>query len=431
MIPSVLFCPFLAGFIVASPATAPNEFDNASAELVVLNKEDPEIPAEGDQLERLRGHLRSLSDSLEQTQKAVNSVARQRDEAREESRLGQKMLGEAGKKLESLQGKLEKAQAEASRWKEKAQTAEMTQADMEKFRGDLKGAMADFEHLKGDFAKARTELSDPIARAEMKKAMAGVKKEHQNLKRDIEIAIKARNESQAETAKVRKELEQSQQVAKRLQVELEERKTENAGIKERLAEAMAFNDSHKVKFAASQARVAEAEKKMAALQREKEAAVKNLASMEKRGVMTAEMEARKKEAEGRLAGMNAQLKAVEQECGALKARSEEMSARLKEREAELALVRVDLKDRDTALAEELKSTKIELARSQSELGFLQKSKSQMERKLVEQGSEIRQLKGALRKVEEEKIPEGVKVEREADHALGAHPIPRAIIIYEG
>jgi hypothetical protein len=94
-------------------------------------------------------------------------------------------------------------------------------------------------------------------------------------------------------------------------------------------------------------------------------------------------------------------------------------------------VRADLKDRDTAFAAELKSTKIELARSQSELGFLQKSKSQMERKLVEQGSEIRQLKGALRKAEGEKLPEGTKVEGGAEHALGAHPIPRAIIIYEG
>ena len=66
---------------------------------------------------------------------------------------------------------------------------------------------------------------------------------------------------------------------------------------------------------------------------------------------------------------------------------------------------------------ELEATRQALARAESELGFLHKTKTQLEKRLVEQNSELAKLRGRVDVAEE-------------DRAFRGRPIPRAIVVNE-
>ena len=444
MIKNPFLGPMLAGFVAISPSL-PASDDMAATTLVVMNEKAPQAPPAGDELERLRGHLRSLNESLVQTQKAVESVAGQRDAARAKTKMSEEKLSGALKELDALKGTLGAVRKEAAQWRNKAQTMEMTHADLEKFRGDLRGAMSEFDHLKNDFEKARTELKDPIERAELKKAMAAAKKEQEQLKKEIEIALQARDESAKEAAKVQQEWEKAMRQASRYKSELEKSKAEVVQLTTRLADAEALNQQNVAKLRSSEQTFAKAEALLINLHKEQSMLEKKLVSLSESSVVTEEMQDQKKAIETRLTDVVEKLKTATREKETLQDRNEQLALRLKERGQQLALVRERLKKREAEMEErpeqnnglsdvtvELEKTKKELSRVQGVLSSEQKTKGQMERKLVEQSTKIKELENQLRTVEENEPAAAVdKAGAMNDVSHQSLPIPKAIIIYEG
>ena len=168
----------------------------------------------GDELTLLSDHLAALGRSLEETREMVVGMAQQRDEARAEAARFQRDHTESQKELARVRKELASARSEGVRWKkvagsleEKVKAGAMAHAELQQFRGELQGAIQEFQALKGDFGKARSELADPIERAGLKKSVNGLERERERLQNEIEIALKERTGLREQLARQKEEAE--------------------------------------------------------------------------------------------------------------------------------------------------------------------------------------------------------------------------------
>jgi chromosome segregation ATPase len=185
--------------------------------VVELFAPQPFVPIAAKENERvndLKGDLEKLGATLQETQKAVADVAKQRDEAREEVRALAKANHEMLNEMKAFRTELETARADSEKWKEhaakmerKAEDQALANAALQQFRAELEGTMKDFQAMKGDIAKAREEFADPIERANLKEELAASKAKQARLGDEIEMALIAREKTIQETAQTRKELE--------------------------------------------------------------------------------------------------------------------------------------------------------------------------------------------------------------------------------
>ena len=124
---------------------------------------------------------------------------------------------ESQKELARVRKELASARSEGVRWKkvaggleEKVKAGAMAHAELQQFRGELQGAIKEFQALKGDFGKARSELSDPIERAGLKKSVNGLERERERLQNEIEIALKERTGLREQLARQKEEAERKE-----------------------------------------------------------------------------------------------------------------------------------------------------------------------------------------------------------------------------
>ena len=165
----------------------------------------------GDSLDGLREHLGGLAQDLEQTHKAVEDMARQRDMAREKAKQSAEAQRLAMEESASLRKQLAAAREESAQWKAKAGSLEekmkeeaLAKADLQSFRGELRGAMKEFQAMKEDFGQAREVLEDPKERAELRKAAKELTVELESaVKRNMQAMENLKEEREATAAELR------------------------------------------------------------------------------------------------------------------------------------------------------------------------------------------------------------------------------------
>lgn len=216
LVPAVLCC-------VSVYCSAVTEFLSLPAPLrpvcqtvaeTLPEKENQDRVGFGDRLEGLRKQLGGLAEDLTQTHRAVDEMARQRDVAQEQARQSQEARRLAMEEAVALRKQLAEARQAGKQWQAKAGKLEeqmkegaLAHADLQKFRSELQGAMREFQELKGDFGKARQELQDPMERAALKKSVAKLEDERARLGDEIKVALRAKADEVAQSARMRKELE--------------------------------------------------------------------------------------------------------------------------------------------------------------------------------------------------------------------------------
>lgn len=406
---SLLFAPALVSFVNSDLAVDANEVVSSPVpELLAFTIVEehplveildplpfvPVVAKEGEEnrLHELQNELDKLAASLKATQQAVENVAKQRDEAREEVRAltaaNHEMLGEMKafrQQMEAAHNEAEKWKAHAAKMERKANDQVLANAELQKFRTELQGAIKEFQVMKGDLARARTEFQDPIERANLKEQLAESKAKQERLGDEIEMALIAREKTIQESARTRRELEGKMETLMK-----------QAQAANELRDELRSTNAAKMKALAD----------VEVLRKEVE---KSEAS---RATVTAELET----AQGGLVALQAE-KTAALELGTVAARErDEARAEMENLRGALEQARAEtetVRKAATELTEELKTAEIErettrkqlaeasgvIEKTQEELVFLNKAKGGLEELLFKKTADIRKLKGELRKAQ--------------------------------
>ena len=196
LVPVWAWCVSTSCFAVTEDLVLPSILIPVSTEVDNALPEKAERDQRVDRLEGLRKHLGGLAETLEETGKVVDEMARQRDVAREEAKQNANAHRMAMAEAASLRKQLAEAKKESERWKAQAGTFErkmqegvLAHEELKNFRGELRGALKEFQALKGDIGKARSEFQDPVERAELKKEMAVRKLESKQMGSEMEAIL--------------------------------------------------------------------------------------------------------------------------------------------------------------------------------------------------------------------------------------------------
>ena len=345
---------------------------------------------EADRVQALLMDIDALGTSLTATQEAVEEVARQRDQARDEVCALTKANHEILTELKVFRHEMEMARKEAEEWKrrstdleERANARVLAKAEMLEFRDLMGGAMEEFRALKGDLVQARLELQDPIERANLKEQLAEANFRQERLNDEIGMALIARERTILEAARTRKELEgrmaslrTEAQSAKEMRDEL---RSANAVKMKALADVELLRKERERAGTFQEeisAALKVAQEGIVALQAEKGAAVESR--------MVAQRE--RDEARAGMEDLQNQVEEVRAADGYSKLAMVELTAELKDLEVA----------RQTA-DQELEQSSAALDQAHEEVVFLNKAKGGLEQLLFTKAAEIRKLKGDLRK----------------------------------
>ncbi|MDP7497676.1 MAG: hypothetical protein QGI77_14650, partial [Roseibacillus sp.] len=187
--------------------------------LVELAPDPGAVPVAGNQdeearVQNLRQDLEGIAANLMAAQRAVETMAEQRDQARGEvsalARANHEMLQE----MKVFREEMEKARREAADWKAQAAAFEAQvndepglPAEIRGFRAEMARVMQEFRTMKDEIALVRQELQDPIERANLKEQLAESKAREERLGTEIEMALIAREKTILEAARARKDEE--------------------------------------------------------------------------------------------------------------------------------------------------------------------------------------------------------------------------------
>ena len=470
---SLLLAPALVSFVNTDLTVESSDTKPLVTELVAIAKVEDnrpivELPIEQpfvevaveqevdeERLRLLQAEMEDLANDLEETRGAVENVAKERDQAREEVRALANANHEMLKEMKTFREEMERARAEAAKWKAEAVAMEkktredaLALVDMKNFRAEVREMMGEFRAMKEDLAEARTELQDPIERANLKEELAEARAKQERLGDEVEMALIAREKTILESARTKKELEgkmetlmQQAQEANQLRDEL---RSVNAGKMKALADVEVLRKTLQKSEEAQEVTLAElkvAQDGLLALQAEKAAAVEaRMQVMQERDEALAGMENLQERIEQvRAEAETSRLQAVQERDEAL-AGMENLRVQIEQVRAEAETSRMQVvQERDEALAgmeslrgqiEEVRAEaeasrqavaemtdelqEIQLARettgaelaetagtlekAQEEVVFLTKAKGGLEELLFKKTAEIRKLKGELRKV---------------------------------
>lgn len=366
---------------------------------------------EADRVQALRMDIDALGTSLTTTQEAVEEVARQRDQARDEVRALAKANHEILTELKAFRHEMEMARKETEEWKRRSMDLEkrandrvLAKAEMLEFRDLLGGAMEEFRALKGDLAQARLELQDPIERANLKEELAQANTRQLRLNDEIEMALIARERTILEAARTRKELEGQMaslrteaQSAKEMRDEL---RSANAVKMKALADVEVLRKEMERSGTAleeTSAGLKVAQEGIVALQAEKGAAV------ESRMVVQRERD----EARAGVEHLQNQVEEVRAEAEFSKLAMAELTAELKDLEVA----------RQTA-DQELEQSSTALDQFHEEVAFLKKVKGGLEHLLFKKDAELQKLRKVQAASEEKSSgpPESPKSEDPAEES---------------
>ena len=349
------------------------------------------VQDEDARVQTLRQDLEGIAANLMAAQRAVETMAEQRDQARGEvgalAMANQEML----KEMKVFREEMEKARREAADWKAQAAAFEAQAndgarfpAEIREFRAEMAKVRQEFRTMKDDIALVRQELQDPIERANLKEQLAESKAREERLGAEMEMALIAREKTILEAARTRKdeeariaELTAETHGAVELRDELRSSRAAQMKalvdveiLKKQLGRSKGVQDQ-------AVAELQEARESLQAIQAEK------VATAEARMLARLERDRAQAEAEelsGQIAGVRAEAEASRQTV------------------AQLAM---ELEETEVARQETGKKLEIvsgELDKTRGEVVFLNKAKGGLEELLFRKTAEIRKLKGDLRKL---------------------------------
>ena len=162
----------------------------------------------------LREDLEDIAADLMAAQRAVEAVAEQRDQAREEVGALARANHEMRQERKAFREEMEKAHREAASWKARATAFEEQARDRGSlpaepgaFRAEMAKVMQELRSMKEDIALARGELRDPVEHANLEEQLAESKAREERLGDEIEMALIARERTILEAARNRKKQE--------------------------------------------------------------------------------------------------------------------------------------------------------------------------------------------------------------------------------
>ena len=385
--------------------------------LVELAPDPGAVPVAGNQdeearVQNLRQDLEGIAANLMAAQRAVETMAEQRDQARGEvsalARANHEMLQE----MKVFREEMEKARREAADWKAQAAAFEAQvndepglPAEIRGFRAEMARVMQEFRTMKDEIALVRQELQDPIERANLKEQLAESKAREERLGTEIEMALIAREKTILEAARARKDeeariTELTVEVQRAVELRDELRSTRAAQMKALVDVEILKKQLGRSKDMQDQAvaELQETRESLQSLQAEK------VATAEARMLADLERDQAQAEAEelsGQIAGVRAEAEVSRETVAQLAmeleetevARQETEEARQKTEEA-----RQKTEEAHQETGKQLEIASGELDKTKGEVVFLNKAKGGLEELLFRKTAEIRKLKGDLRKL---------------------------------
>ncbi len=385
--------------------------------LVELAPDPGAVPVAGNQdeearVQNLRQDLEGIAANLMAAQRAVETMAEQRDQARGEvsalARANHEMLQE----MKVFREEMEKARREAADWKAQAAAFEAQvndepglPAEIRGFRAEMARVMQEFRTMKDEIALVRQELQDPIERANLKEQLAESKAREERLGTEIEMALIAREKTILEAARARKDeeariTELTVEVQRAVELRDELRSTRAAQMKALVDVEILKKQLGRSKDMQDQAvaELQEARESLQSLQAEKVATAeaRMLAGLERD-----QAQAEAEELSGQIAGVRAEAEVSRETVAQLAmeleetevARQETEEARQKTEEA-----RQKTEEAHQETGKQLEIASGELDKTKGEVVFLNKAKGGLEELLFRKTAEIRKLKGDLRKL---------------------------------
>jgi chromosome segregation ATPase len=385
--------------------------------LVELAPDPGAVPVAGNQdeearVQNLRQDLEGIAANLMAAQRAVETMAEQRDQARGEvsalTRANHEMLQE----MKVFREEMETARREAADWKAQAAAFEAQvndepglPAEIRGFRAEMARVMQEFRTMKDEIALVRQELQDPIERANLKEQLAESKAREERLGTEIEMALIAREKTILEAARARKDeeariTELTVEVQRAVELRDELRSTRAAQMKALVDVEILKKQLGRSKDMQDQAvaELQEARESLQSLQAEKVATAeaRMLAGLERD-----QAQAEAEELSGQIAGVRAEAEVSRETVAQLAmeleetevARQETEEARQKTEEA-----RQKTEEAHQETGKQLEIASGELDKTKGEVVFLNKAKGGLEELLFRKTAEIRKLKGDLRKL---------------------------------
>ncbi len=385
--------------------------------LVELAPDPGAVPVAGNQdeearVQNLRQDLEGIAANLMAAQRAVETMAEQRDQARGEvsalARANHEMLQE----MKVFREEMEKARREAADWKAQAAAFEAQvndepglPAEIRGFRAEMARVMQEFRTMKDEIALVRQELQDPIERANLKEQLAESKAREERLGTEIEMALIAREKTILEAARARKDEEAriTDLTAKAhgaVELRDELRSTRAAQMKALVDVEILKKQLGRSKDMQDQA-VAELQETRESLQSLQAEKVATAEARMLAGLERDQAQAEAEELSGQIAGVRAEAEVSRETVAQLAmeleetevARQETEEARQKTEEA-----RQKTEEAHQETGKQLEIASGELDKTKGEVVFLNKAKGGLEELLFRKTAEIRKLKGDLRKL---------------------------------
>ncbi|MCP4728643.1 MAG: hypothetical protein GY872_01060 [Roseibacillus sp.] len=385
--------------------------------LVELAPDPGAVPVAGNQdeearVQNLRQDLEGIAANLMAAQRAVETMAEQRDQARGEvsalTRANHEMLQE----MKVFREEMEKARREAADWKAQAAAFEAQvndepglPAEIRGFRAEMARVMQEFRTMKDEIALVRQELQDPIERANLKEQLAESKAREERLGTEIEMALIAREKTILEAARARKDEEAriTDLTAKAhgaVELRDELRSTRAAQMKALVDVEILKKQLGRSKDMQDQA-VAELQETRESLQSLQAEKVATAEARMLAGLERDQAQAEAEELSGQIAGVRAEAEVSRETVAQLAmeleetevARQETEEARQKTEEA-----RQKTEEAHQETGKQLEIASGELDKTKGEVVFLNKAKGGLEELLFRKTAEIRKLKGDLRKL---------------------------------
>jgi len=385
--------------------------------LVELAPDPGAVPVAGNQdeearVQNLRQDLEGIAANLMAAQRAVETMAEQRDQARGEvsalARANHEMLQE----MKVFREEMEKARREAADWKAQAAAFEAQvndepglPAEIRGFRAEMARVMQEFRTMKDEIALVRQELQDPIERANLKEQLAESKAREERLGTEIEMALIAREKTILEAARARKDeeariTELTVEVQRAVELRDELRSTRAAQMKALVDVEILKKQLGRSKDMQDQA-VAELQETRESLQSLQAEKVATAEARMLAGLERDQAQAEAEELSGQIAGVRAEAEVSRETVAQLAmeleetevARQETEEARQKTEEA-----RQKTEEAHQETGKQLEIASGELDKTKGEVVFLNKAKGGLEELLFRKTAEIRKLKGDLRKL---------------------------------
>ncbi len=378
--------------------------------LVELAPDPGVVPIVADQdedarVQTLRQDLAGIAANLMAAQRAVETMAEQRDQARGEVSALAMANHEMLKERKVFREEMEKARREAADWKAQAAALEgqanegpRLPAEIRDFRAEMAKVMQEFRAMKDEIALVRQELQDPIERANLKEQLMESKAREERLGAEMEMALIAREKTILEAARARKDeeariTELTVEVQRAVELRDELRSTRAAQMKALVDVEILKKQLGRSKDMQDQA-VAELQETRESLQSLQAEKVATAEARMLAGLERDQAQAEAEELSGQIAGVRAEAEVLRETVAQLAMELEETE--VARQETEEARQKTEEAHQETGKQLEIASG--ELDKTKGEVVFLNKAKGGLEELLFRKTAEIRKLKGDLRKL---------------------------------